>query len=154
MTFQLLHWSCRRDREEKEKEELAIKEREMLRKMTPEERRRCALHSVHWQLRHCVAKWICSSCHSDLVFVCPGQCIINSCPTLINLVAHRWEIQNPKIVDLAPKKKWKFMQKYWHKGAFFQVLKTLPPPRFRAIIPVHNELNAYIMCCMCIYQCP
>jgi microfibrillar-associated protein 1 len=31
-----------------------------------------------------------------------------------------WERDNPKILNQAPKKSWKFMQKYWHKGAFFQ----------------------------------
>jgi Microfibril-associated/Pre-mRNA processing len=24
------------------------------------------------------------------------------------------------VVNVAPKKKWRFLQKYWHKGAFFQ----------------------------------
>ena len=32
-----------------------------------------------------------------------------------------WERENPKQVAVAPKKTWKFMQKYWHKGAYFQV---------------------------------
>eukprot|EP00210_Caulerpa_lentillifera_P008129 g7763.t1 len=27
---------------------------------------------------------------------------------------------NPKIVKKAPKKKWNFLQKYWHKGAYYQ----------------------------------
>ena len=31
-----------------------------------------------------------------------------------------WERDNPRIVHQAPKKSWKYMQKYWHKGAFFQ----------------------------------
>ena len=31
-----------------------------------------------------------------------------------------WERANPKEYNKAPKKSWKFMQKYWHKGAFFQ----------------------------------
>ena len=32
-----------------------------------------------------------------------------------------WERANPKVDPArAPKKSWKFMQKYWHKGAFFQ----------------------------------
>lgn len=31
-----------------------------------------------------------------------------------------YERDNPKIVFKAAKKSWKFMQKYWHKGAFFQ----------------------------------
>ena len=32
-----------------------------------------------------------------------------------------WERANPKVESAsAPKKSWKFMQKYWHKGAFFQ----------------------------------
>ena len=30
-----------------------------------------------------------------------------------------WERKNPKVTS-APKQKWKFMQKYYHKGAFFQ----------------------------------
>jgi microfibrillar-associated protein 1 len=28
---------------------------------------------------------------------------------------------NPKEAKQGDKKKWKFMQKYWHKGAYFQV---------------------------------
>lgn len=31
-----------------------------------------------------------------------------------------WERANPKVVAKAPKKKWKFLQKYWHRGAYFQ----------------------------------
>jgi hypothetical protein len=31
-----------------------------------------------------------------------------------------WEAANPKEQPEKAKKKWKFMQKYWHKGAFFQ----------------------------------
>ncbi|KAI8464933.1 MAG: splicing factor, Prp19-binding domain-containing protein [Monoraphidium minutum] len=31
-----------------------------------------------------------------------------------------WERANPKDVKARDKSKWKFMQKYWHKGAFFQ----------------------------------
>ena len=31
-----------------------------------------------------------------------------------------WERDNPKEVLVDPKKKWRFLQKYWHKGAFFQ----------------------------------
>ena len=31
-----------------------------------------------------------------------------------------WERKNPKQTSVAPKKKWNFMQKYYHKGAFFQ----------------------------------
>lgn len=32
-----------------------------------------------------------------------------------------WERENPKVLNnQATKKSWKFMQKYWHKGAFFQ----------------------------------
>ena len=31
-----------------------------------------------------------------------------------------WERENPRVSHQAPKKSWKFMQKYWHKGAFFQ----------------------------------
>lgn len=30
-----------------------------------------------------------------------------------------WDRLNPKVVAKAPKKKWKFLQKYWHRGAFF-----------------------------------
>lgn len=32
----------------------------------------------------------------------------------------QWERDNPKQVEMDPKKKWRFLQKYWHKGAFFQ----------------------------------
>ena len=32
-----------------------------------------------------------------------------------------WEREHPKVDNKGPKKSWKFMQKYWHKGAFFQV---------------------------------
>lgn len=32
-----------------------------------------------------------------------------------------WEKANPKAGKGGDKSKWKFMQKYWHKGAFFQV---------------------------------
>ncbi len=32
-----------------------------------------------------------------------------------------WEAANPKQAPVKDKKKWKFLQKYWHKGAFFQV---------------------------------
>ena len=32
-----------------------------------------------------------------------------------------WEREHPKVDTKGPKKSWKFMQKYWHKGAFFQV---------------------------------
>ena len=31
-----------------------------------------------------------------------------------------WEAAHPKELAEAPKKKWRFLQKYWHKGAFFQ----------------------------------
>jgi len=31
-----------------------------------------------------------------------------------------WEAAHPKEHAEAPKKKWRFLQKYWHKGAFFQ----------------------------------
>eukprot|EP00897_Mesotaenium_endlicherianum_P003419 jgi/Mesen1/3104/ME000184S02165 len=31
-----------------------------------------------------------------------------------------YEKKNPRQTSVAPKKKWKFMQKYFHKGAFFQ----------------------------------
>ncbi|WZZ90936.1 hypothetical protein YC2023_119515 [Brassica napus] len=31
-----------------------------------------------------------------------------------------WERKNPKASSVQPKKKWNFMQKYYHKGAFFQ----------------------------------
>ncbi len=31
-----------------------------------------------------------------------------------------WEAAHPKEHADAPKKKWRFLQKYWHKGAFFQ----------------------------------
>ncbi|CAD7701159.1 unnamed protein product [Ostreobium quekettii] len=31
-----------------------------------------------------------------------------------------WDRANPKVLKKAPKKKWKYLQKYWHKGAFFQ----------------------------------
>lgn len=33
----------------------------------------------------------------------------------------RWLRLNPKGTQAAPKKKWRFLQKYWHRGAFFQV---------------------------------
>lgn len=38
----------------------------------------------------------------------------------------RWERDNPKILNQGPKKSWKFMQKYWHKGAFFQEVSDNP----------------------------
>uniref|UniRef100_A0A061QYR8 Microfibrillar-associated protein 1 n=1 Tax=Tetraselmis sp. GSL018 TaxID=582737 RepID=A0A061QYR8_9CHLO len=31
-----------------------------------------------------------------------------------------WELANPKVEPHKEKKKWRFMQKYWHKGAYFQ----------------------------------
>lgn len=31
-----------------------------------------------------------------------------------------WEREHPKDVQVDPKKKWRFLQKYWHKGAYFQ----------------------------------
>ena len=37
-----------------------------------------------------------------------------------------WEKNNPKVLNQAPKKSWKFMQKYWHKGAFFQEVSDNP----------------------------
>lgn len=37
-----------------------------------------------------------------------------------------WERENPKLLNKAPKKSWKFMQKYWHKGAFFQEVSDNP----------------------------
>lgn len=46
---------------------------------------------------------------------------------------------NPKEAKQQDKKKWKFMQKYWHKGAYFQVcaeavqgwlVRLLDPGRF------------------------
>ena len=32
----------------------------------------------------------------------------------------QWERDHPKDAEEDPKKKWRFLQKYWHKGAFFQ----------------------------------
>ena len=32
----------------------------------------------------------------------------------------QWERDHPKDAVVDPKKKWRFLQKYWHKGAFFQ----------------------------------
>ncbi len=32
-----------------------------------------------------------------------------------------WARANPKDVKTKENKKWRFMQKYWHKGAYFQV---------------------------------
>ncbi|KAK9864841.1 hypothetical protein WJX84_011330 [Apatococcus fuscideae] len=37
-----------------------------------------------------------------------------------------WERDHPKLGDEAPKKKWRFLQKYWHKGAFFQEASDNP----------------------------
>mmetsp|Transcript_21972 Transcript_21972/g.56315 ORF Transcript_21972/g.56315 Transcript_21972/m.56315 type:complete len:481 (-) Transcript_21972:25-1467(-) len=31
-----------------------------------------------------------------------------------------WELANPKVQPVKEKQKWNFMQKYWHKGAYFQ----------------------------------
>lgn len=38
----------------------------------------------------------------------------------------RWERENPKSLQQAPKKSWKFQQKYWHKGAFYQDVSDHP----------------------------
>ncbi|KAK9845076.1 hypothetical protein WJX74_010315 [Apatococcus lobatus] len=37
-----------------------------------------------------------------------------------------WERDHPKMDGEAPKKKWRFLQKYWHKGAFFQEASDNP----------------------------
>ncbi len=43
-----------------------------------------------------------------------------------------WEAAHPKELAEAPKKKWRFLQKYWHKGAFFQARSfTHTPLRWR-----------------------
>ena len=39
-----------------------------------------------------------------------------------------WEAAHPKELAEAPKKKWRFLQKYWHKGAFFQARAQRPGP--------------------------
>jgi microfibrillar-associated protein 1 len=56
-----------------------------------------------------------------------------------------WELANPKVQSVKEKQKWNFMQKYWHKGAYFQEAtdgkdqtgkdeifrsSTPPPPKF------------------------
>ena len=38
----------------------------------------------------------------------------------------KWERENPKDVNQGPRKSWKFMQKYWHKGAFYQDVSDNP----------------------------
>ena len=38
-----------------------------------------------------------------------------------------WEAAHPKENVEAPKKKWRFLQKYWHKGAFFQARHAAEP---------------------------
>ena len=39
-----------------------------------------------------------------------------------------WEAAHPKELAEAPKKKWRFLQKYWHKGAFFQARSCIHTP--------------------------
>ncbi|KAL3143239.1 hypothetical protein ABBQ38_002090 [Trebouxia sp. C0009 RCD-2024] len=41
----------------------------------------------------------------------------------------RWELENPKESQIQPKEKWRFLQKYWHKGAFFQETSDNPYSR-------------------------
>ena len=59
-----------------------------------------------------------------------------------------WEAAHPKELAEAPKKKWRFLQKYWHKGAFFQARPATRPRCYIIVLgkqfaPPH--LNAFCL---------